>query len=532
MRTVPDAAPRVALLARAGAACDHLQAALQDAGADIVLVADPADSDVAGVRAAGAQAILIALEPLVEAALDRYDALLADPTMTVIFDEAELAAQRKGWDAARWSRHLAAKLNRHQQVLPPGTDPDSAPDDSGEVQGARQVVPADRKADAAPEGIQVDSLELPETSFAVEPSLAAEPSEHASYAFDPVSAESGPSLTHSEAAASGIDLDWTVDAFVPVAHQQPQADGDGDVGAFLDEMALGALDLPADRLLAAATAAAAAEPIEIPHPFDPSFAEFDGGSDFDLSAFESDGAADQDVELAFEIPPQTLDDASTGPAPELEVEKPPEKDPPASSERFRMDLDALELRIADMQLEDVRPVRTASPDGAVLVLAGIGGPDAVRQLLAGLPATFPRAVLIQQRLEGARHDNLVRQMQRATKMPVQLAETGGLIQRGHVYVLPADTGIASQADGLHFAAGGDSLLTGLPAADSAIVLLSGADPSCVDAALTHGLRGTLVAGQSAEGCFDAVASEALVARGGESATPVDIARKLAQRWQS
>jgi chemosensory pili system protein ChpB (putative protein-glutamate methylesterase) len=168
----------------------------------------------------------------------------------------------------------------------------------------------------------------------------------------------------------------------------------------------------------------------------------------------------------------------------------------------------------------------------VLVLAGIGGPDAVRQLLAGLPATFPRAVLIQQRLEGARHDNLVRQMQRATKMPVQLAETGGLIQRGHVYVLPADTGIASQADGLHFAAGGDSLLTGLPAADSAIVLLSGADPSCVDAALTHGLRGTLVAGQSAEGCFDAVASEALVARGGESATPVDIARKLAQRWQS
>src|SRR4249919_3255635 len=85
-------ATRVALLARNGAASDRLQAALREAGADVVLVSDPTETDAASVRAAGAQALLIALEPEVEEALDRFDALLADPTVTVIFDDAELAA--------------------------------------------------------------------------------------------------------------------------------------------------------------------------------------------------------------------------------------------------------------------------------------------------------------------------------------------------------------------------------------------------------------------------------------------------------
>ena len=44
-------ATRVALLARNGAASDRLQAALREAGADVVLVSDPAETDAASVRA-------------------------------------------------------------------------------------------------------------------------------------------------------------------------------------------------------------------------------------------------------------------------------------------------------------------------------------------------------------------------------------------------------------------------------------------------------------------------------------------------
>ena len=39
--------------------------------------------------------MLVALEPSVEDALDRFDAVLGDPAITVIFDEAELAANAR-----------------------------------------------------------------------------------------------------------------------------------------------------------------------------------------------------------------------------------------------------------------------------------------------------------------------------------------------------------------------------------------------------------------------------------------------------
>lgn len=117
-------APRVALLARAGKASENLADALRQAGAELVLAADPTGLDEQGLRAVGAQAVLVALEPGVEQALDRLDGVLSDPDMTVIFDEADIAAHRAGWDAARWVRHLTAKLHRHADVLPPGTEAD------------------------------------------------------------------------------------------------------------------------------------------------------------------------------------------------------------------------------------------------------------------------------------------------------------------------------------------------------------------------------------------------------------------------
>ena len=416
-----EAATRVALLARQGAACDRLQAALQEAGADIVLVSDPADTDVERIRGVGAQAILVALEPASEEALERLHPLLADPSMTVLFEEADLAAQREGWDAARWSRHMAAKLNRHDHVLPPGAEIDAA--------------------------------------------LAAE-------------------------------------AQPPARYQRPE--NDGDFSPFAVEADAHWLDVPQDFAGAQVATETATAPESLASMFDPVMAEFDMAAPLDTPAFG---------ELTLEPVENASDDAP-------------------ATDRFRRDLDDLHLRIADMQLEDSRLPATGNDDGAVLLLAGIGGPDAVRQLLAGLPADFPRPVLIQQKLEGAKHDKLVRQMQRATTMPVALAEAGAALQRGHVYVLPADLGLEKQADGLHFHADAASLLGNLPASDSAVVLLSGSDPAAVDIVMNHSQRGALIAGQSPEGCFDAVASEALVARGAQAGSPAQLAKMLATRWPS
>ncbi len=372
-----EAATRVVLLARPGAACERLTAALQEAGANLVLTADPIVADAGSIAAANAQAILIALEPAVEDALDRFDAVLADPAITVIYDESELAAQREGWDAARWVRHLAAKLNRHGDVLPPGaeSDPDDGNDMSHFANQARsraQVVPRDL------------------------------PTEGMTVADDPTS------VTVPATADSG-----------------------------------------------------------------------------------------------------------------------------AVKQRFQQDLEDLDRRIADITLTDPGSYGHGPRRGAVLIEGGMGGPDAVRQLLGGMPAEFPRPILVRLHLDGGRYDRLVRQMSRATALAVVLAKPGQIAEPGQVYFMPPSLGLEEQAARLVFVAadsGTDSLLSALPAGDSALVLLSGSDPLLVDAAMSHAWSGALVVGQSSDGCYDAAASDALVARGGEAATPAELARRLTDRW--
>ena len=111
---------------------------------------------------------------------------------------------------------------------------------------------------------------------------------------------------------------------------------------------------------------------------------------------------------------------------------------------------------------------------------------------------------------------------------MHLAEASTQIPPGHVYIVPPDLGLEA-AHGLRFAPG-VSLLDALPADDSAVLMLSGADPALVDAAMAHAARGALVAGQSPDGCYDAAAPMALTARGGTAATPHELVQSLLQRW--
>lgn len=389
---------RVALLARPGEACERLRAALREAGGEIVLEADPSLLATEALSAAAPQVVLVALDPAVEDALEKFDTVLGDPTIMVIFDEAEIAAKREGWDAARWVRHLAAKLYQHDDVLPPGHDPDEdALDESLQLQPGRPMTPEQHHVDAqlAP---FTDEAQSVAGNVPHEPQLGA-------------------------AAFGGLSLTDDIDAMTLV--------GSGDT---------------------------------------------------------------------------------------------------TSGGRFQHDIADLERRIASMGLvgEPVTPVLEPAR-GAVLMLAGIGGPDAVRQLLAGLPQGFSRPVLISQRLDGGRHDRLVQQMARATALPVSLAEAGTVAAAGRVYIVPPELGVVETDAGLRFTAD-VALLASLPASDSAVLLLSGSDPADVDIVLDHAANGTMVAAQSPDGCYDAAAPNALSARGGNVGSPADMVQQLLQRW--
>ena len=332
-----NARKRVVVLTRPGSARERTGAAIAEAGADVVAVLDPAVATEAEVRDAKPDAVLVILDPATEQALQKFDGVLGDPGLEIMFEDAEVAAKREGWEAARWARHLGAKLYGHGDVLP-------------------------RAKGASP------------------------------------------------------------------ASESNQRGGNQDA-------------------------------------------------------------------------------------------------------RFRQEMEALQRQVAAMPDVPRARVADAAKTGAVVIAAGVGGPDAVRQLLGGLPAGFPRPVLLRQRIEGGQYDKLVRQMQRATKLPVALAQAGDPLQAGTVHVLADGIDVQDAPAGLVFAAiDGQPSFAALVPGDSALLLLSGADPALVDRALALSLAGGLALGQSPDNCFDPAASNALVARGGAALGLAGLPLKLLQRW--
>ncbi len=387
----------VALLGRPGQARERLREALTLAGAQVVLEDEPAAVDVQMLRDAEPVAVLVALEPAIEDALEALEPAFNMPGVTVIFDEAELTVRREGWEAQRWVRHLAAKLHGHADVLPPGTES--------------------------------------------EPSLQPEPG----LAFV------------SNRQDSDLQLDQHLEA---AAHAFERVPGD----AMFSHVA------------EAAPAVSASTP--------------------------------------------ALGDSSTwGLVDEVAVVVRPRSEP-----------DMAALSTGSLSLVDLD--QAAASKGAVLVMAGIGGPDAIRRLLAALPPAFPRPLLVRMALDGGQYGNLVRQMGRVSALPVELGEIGQPIEAGKVYVLSDEVGVQQQAGALAFAAQTDpaALVAALPPADSAVLMLSGANEALVEATLALAGQGGWVAGQSADGCYDPAAAARLAQQGMLSGDPAQLAQALAQRW--
>ncbi len=410
---------RVALLARAGVAREQLRAALHAAGAEIVLADDPNAIDGQTLGDAAPEVVLVALEAAIEDSLSRFDAVLHDPAVAVIFDEAELAARREGWEAKRWARHLSAKLNGHADVLPPG----------GEIDDTRP-----------------------------EPGLPRTPAQiHADAVIEP----------HLQEAQD-------------VAFELPR----------------GGLEL------------VEAEESGSSQSFDP--------ETWKPAAFHS---RDMPLQDGFEhLPPPAAEPPPVSAPPPLPSAE------PAKTSGLTLELESLHVAAA-----------SAGPvvRGAALLFAGIGGPDAVRKVLADLPPDLSRPVLVQLRLDGGRYDNLVKQMERVSALPVLLAKAGETAHGAHVYVLPNDVAVNVVEGVVHFGEGAlrpETLIASLPAAESAVLLLSGSDPAQVEAALGLAAQGGLAVGQSPQGCYDPAASKALAARGGKVATPAELAAHLASHW--
>jgi chemosensory pili system protein ChpB (putative protein-glutamate methylesterase) len=440
-----DSGKPVALLARAGMAREKLRAGVSNAGGHIVLEEEPDALDAQVLLEAAPQVVLVALEPAVEDALERLDAVLQSPGMMLIFEEADVAARREGWEEQRWVRHLSAKLNGHDNVLPPTGEAAVASDD-------RQV--------PAPAFV----MEMEDVPEAYQPPLPA---------VEAIDSEPVPS--------------W--DDLMALSATPPEETPEADSAPAVDAEA----HLPRTQ---------SSGPPPLPVQESPVYQT----PDFSSWALVTD------------------DELSAQPAP-VEVQA----TQPSTFLSGALALMDLEPEAGDEDEQHGEPLAPAAR--LALVLAGIGGPDAVRRVLAELPVPFAPAVLVQMRLDGGRYDNLVRQMSRVTELPVVLAELDKPVHAGHVYILADDVGIASSGQGWLFAAAGQtSLVASLPAADAVLLMLSGADVEAVPAALEFAGNGGYVAGQAGSGCYAPEAANQLAAAGMTSGTAEELAQALISRW--
>jgi chemosensory pili system protein ChpB (putative protein-glutamate methylesterase) len=177
------------------------------------------------------------------------------------------------------------------------------------------------------------------------------------------------------------------------------------------------------------------------------------------------------------------------------------------------------------------PMATAARDGAVLILAGLGGPDAVRQLLSTLPERLGVPVLLYQHLEVGKHERLVEQLAKISKLPVALAKEGDVPAAGRVTLLPSGMTALAHGGGLKFGPGNLSqLISALSPSESMVIVLSGAEAGLVPMILQVKDGGGVVLAQDPEVCFDAAAAEAMRKEGAPVYPALGLAKQIATRW--
>lgn len=570
-----EAAVRVALLARPGDARDQLRRALSDLGAELVAEGDPGELDPATVAGSQPSVVLVSLEPAVEEALERFDGLLATPGIEVMYDDAEVTRQLDGWDLARWARHLAAKLVGGDVLPPPPSDADPVPEANLAPEPGAPRTPAEEMADASFEEHLAESAELADW-VPSEPSLAVGGEESTAAPAEPAVEEPGLDidLGDLEQALGQIEAELDAPAAQPSAEE---AEADDNIELDIDLSALpeeGARMVVADEPDLAAPASEEPLLADLEIPDGPvNFARFDSDDTVASETLVDDDVAALAAQLeAFEaqderrpdVPEPDFDKPVLEPEPvvapvklSLEGEEPaegegggglslsladadeplpmPAQPAPAPAAAVAGDGKSSfgDLSLVPIEGESAGPSWSKDlPRGVLLVIAGLGGPDAVRQLLSNLPAELPLPVLLYQHLDTGKHDRLVGQLAKASAWPVDLAEPGKLALQGRVAVLPPGLGLRADESGSRFTEGGElsAVVEALPAEHSAIVVLSGADTGLVPAILAKRAAGAKVWAQDPATCFDPAAAQAVIAEGAVAGAPAELPGQISGAW--
>ncbi len=102
-------------------------------------------------------------------------------------------------------------------------------------------------------------------------------------------------------------------------------------------------------------------------------------------------------------------------------------------------VDIVAESVTDTVASDPAPSAVHAIPRVFVLGASIGGPDAVRTFLSGLPADFPGLFLLAQHLDNGFFSRLATQLQKISKLPVRVADDGeGPVAAGQVVVVPSN----------------------------------------------------------------------------------------------
>ncbi|MEO5559157.1 MAG: chemotaxis protein CheB [Dokdonella sp.] len=488
----------VALLYETRERGEQLRDILNSFGASVVYEALASALDRDALERSQASVIVVNLDAQNDPDIDNVYELLDDARYRVVFNESEVSNALSGSDHARWVRHLAAKV-LGADVDPPrpaGAEAIPAPPAQA-VQAAKAERPTSPAiADVAP---AVKTMPAPE----------ADKSDDSAFAAGNEALSVAPAAAVDSAAADLMDFDSLIempdvapramddDHAVPdskptVLSSAFEIDFDDDagefaadassVGSFADEFGDGpsmnepGLDLIDVNLTSTPVPQTAAHDLDL---------------DFDLE-MDSDTHAAVPVALgiepASEAAPGTHASTAWSLADVLEGTELPQEVPSgradfgieklraeeflapeggdetaqefasAPSDGLSLELIPLEEAVVPRSVEMQDHENWLDPDAVVVpkakvrkvwVLgASIGGPEAVREFLAGIPRDYPALFLLAQHLGEEFVGMMTNQLIQATKLTVRSPTHGERVAHGDVVVVPNSHRLRVDAEGV------------------------------------------------------------------------------------
>lgn len=488
----------IALLYESREGGEHLRSALAALGASVVYEATAAELDRERLAGSHASVVVVNLDDEDDPALEAVYGLLDDGRYRVVFNDGQVSGSLSGWDQARWSRHLAAKIFGDDIDPPRPADAESVPVRAGTSPAEAAPQPRLPEPHAVPDATPAEAL----VPAAAEVSLAPP-------AIDPPAAEP-PVQDAALASGGGLDIDLEWDAPALDDSTSPGADFAQDDSPITIELEtepepeiVGDLDaLLVDLDIAADVPTAPQRPDEIVDVELPSFDMPADGSDFDAlpgigaaTDFSADFAADLDAAPDAGAAPQqpdttakpagrtvsapldwSLEDVIEGAAaaPDqpakaadfgIETVSPAEylapedaQDPRAaefSASSSSLELIPLEEAVQPtVQREDHEnwfdpdAISAARIQRVWVLGASIGGPEAMREFLGAFPRNYPALFLLAQHLGAEFVDMMARQLGKATVLPVRVPGHGERASHGEVLIVPVNQRLLVGPDGV------------------------------------------------------------------------------------